>query len=563
MARIIPEKVIYFNTSYGEKMVYDALKALPDEYVVFYSVQWQQKNRMNGSIVWGESDFTVFHPQKGLLVIEVKSGGIELKNGDWIQTRLDTNESHIMKDPLLQANKSKYRFLEIINTSCSMGEKCSVQSAVWFTSIANNNFNDLPPSYNKDIILTEKDLHNTEEAINRVYKYYQSDKYTNISMPTFNRIIKKLAPEFDLIEATGSARLEKDYAFLRLTREQSTLLDYLIEQRKVTIQGPAGTGKTLLAIEEAKRLAEENRKVLFLCYNHFLYYHLNKIINHINIECYNLNSLLTKFTGRIDIQLEEQNDVLQEIKDKFYYDDIIIDEGQDFDNETIEFFSKYSDEKNGKFYVFYDKNQLLFQEGNSKWIEDSECRLVLSKNCRNTLQIAVTANNIIDIDVKTNENPIKGDMPTMLISTKKEMIISRINDLINKYHSEGFENKNIVILTLSTEKNSIINGYEYISNNKIVHEIDDENILFTTSKKFKGMECDALILIDINKNTFKNTEDKRNFYVAASRAKQKLDLIIDGNDDDIQEIANEIKDINLNNNIAKIATKLKVKPVLK
>ena len=76
---------------------------------------------------------------------------------------------------------------------------------------------------------------------------------------TFNRIIKKLAPEFDLIEATGSARLEKDYAFLRLTREQSTLLDYLIEQRKVTIQGPAGTGKTLLAIEEAKRLAEENK----------------------------------------------------------------------------------------------------------------------------------------------------------------------------------------------------------------------------------------------------------------------------------------------------------------
>ena len=91
MGKIIPEKVMYFNASFGEKKVYDCLKKLPDDYIVFYSVAWQQKNRIRQNVTWGESDFTILHPNKGILVIEVKSGGISYKNGEWLQTRLDNN----------------------------------------------------------------------------------------------------------------------------------------------------------------------------------------------------------------------------------------------------------------------------------------------------------------------------------------------------------------------------------------------------------------------------------------------------------------------------------------
>ena len=90
-----------------------------------------------------------------------------------------------------------------------------------------------------------------------------------------------------------------------------------------------------------------------------------------------------------------------------------------------------------------------------------------------------------------------------------------------------------------------------------------ENILFTTSKKFKGMEGNVVIIIDINKSTLLSDEDKRNFYVASSRAKQKLDLIINANEEELNEIADTINDIKLPSSIAKIAMKLKVKPVLK
>ena len=514
MARIIPKDVMYFNTSYGEKQVYEALKKLSDEYVVFYSVQWQQKDRRNGNVVWGESDFTIFHPQKGILVIEVKSGKIEYKEGKWLQTRLDNNITHEINNPLEQANRSKYRFIDLLKNVYMFNEKCSIQSMVWFPSIKNNIFPELPPAYSKDIIFTQQDLENISDSIDKVYKYYNSANYTKLSEVTSKRIINKLAPEFDLIEYTGCEIDEKEYAFLRLTREQSTLLDYLIEQRKATIQGPAGTGKTLIAIEQAKRLSLKGRRVLLLCYNHFLYEYIQSNLNEINIEVYNLNTLLARY-NTYNVDIDDAYKYLNEIKDKFYYEDIIIDEGQDFDDKIINFFSNYVDEKNGSLYVFYDKNQLLYQRESIDWIQKSECRLVLSKNCRNTFEIAITANNIMDIQVKSIENAIRGEVPNLYMFKEKDKTLNLLEKLISKYKKMGFSSKDIKILTLETEKESIINNIDYIGNYRIVHEIDNENILYTTSRKFKGMEGNVVILIDVKKKTFLSEEQKRNFYVAA------------------------------------------------
>lgn len=562
MAKIIPEKVMYFNASYGEKKVYDSLKKLPDDYTVFYSVAWQQKDRVRQNVTWGESDFTILHPNKGILVIEVKSGGISYKNGEWLQTRLDNNITKRMQDPLAQANRSKYRFIDIINEVKGVGQQCAVESVVWFPSISKNvKFPQLPLSYKDEMIFREEDIEDPEKAINKAYNYYNSRVHTNMDKSMVNRIIERLAPEFDLIESVNSKKEEKEYSFLKLTREQSTLLDYLIEQRKVTIQGTAGTGKTLIAVEEAKRLSDEGRTVLFLCFNHFLCEHLNKNCQYANVKYFNLHRLLYNFSGNYNIKEDEYLEILNRIKDKLYFQDIIIDEAQDLNDDVINFFSNLSDEKDGKFYVFYDKNQLIYQRKNSDWIEMSECKLVLSKNCRNTLQIAITSNNIIDINAKWNENIVNGDMPQIIFAKDKDLTILAIQKLIKEYKSKGFKNNEITILTTLTEEKSVLNGQEYIGDDKIVKEIDNENIFFTLSRKFKGLESNVVIIVDVEKEEFSDHEKKRNLYVAASRAKHKLDIIVNASEEEIDDIAKQISTVNIKNSIAKIATKLKVKPV--
>lgn len=562
MARMIPEKVIYFNSSYGEKKVFDCLKQLPDDYIVFYSVSWQQKDRTKQNVIWGESDFTILHPQKGILVIEVKSGGISYKNGQWLQTRLDNNITNPMKDPLLQANKSKYRFIDIIDEVKGIGQQCAVESVVWFPSISKNTkFSQLPLAYKNEIIFREEDIEEPEKAINKAYNYYNSKNHTNMDKNMVKRIISRLAPEFDLVESVNSKKEEKEYSFLKLTREQSTLLDYLVEQRKVTIQGTAGTGKTLIAVEEAKRLSDSGRTVLFLCFNHFLCESLKERCQYPNVKYYNLHRLLYSFSGNYDIQDNEYLQILNDIKDKLYFQDIIIDEAQDFDDDIINFFSNLSNEKNGKFYVFFDKNQLIYQRKNAKWIENSECKLVLNKNCRNTLQIAITSNNIIDINAQWTENVVNGNMPQILFTNNKDVSIIAIEKLIKECKNKGFKNNEITILTTLTEDKSILSGQEYIGDNKIVKEIDNENILFTSSRKFKGLESNVVIIVDVKKSEFLEEENKRNLYVAASRAKQELGIIVNASEEEIDDIAEQISTTNIKNSIAKIATKLKVKPV--
>ena len=103
-----------FNSSGGELLLWERLQLLPDSYYIFHSVRWNEKRRRNSYqsreyVEWGEADFTIFHPQYGIIVFEVKDGLISYKRDrGWIQTNRKTGfESYI--DPLAQ-----YHFLSLI-----------------------------------------------------------------------------------------------------------------------------------------------------------------------------------------------------------------------------------------------------------------------------------------------------------------------------------------------------------------------------------------------------------------------------------------------------------------
>lgn len=557
MAIFYPAKPLYNNNSFGEKQIFEALHLLSDDYIIFYSTMWHKKN-IGGNVQWGEADFTIFNKKKGILVVEVKSGNISYKNNEWYQTRLDTGITHIMQNPLAQADRSKYRFIELLKANLPLGEKCRVEKFVWFPSIDNlSNVFDLPLEYSKNIILTSEALINPEKYIERIFDFYNMNCNFCLSELSINRVINILAPEFDLIASPVNKKEEIEYALIKLTDEQTKMLDYLEEQKKATIQGTAGTGKTLIAIEEAKRLAKLGDKVLYLCFNKFLYKSLlsEKISN---LDINNLHSYLMQFNNDLDNN-KKIVDVLKGITPKYFdYDDIIIDEGQDFPDDVIEFFDSIASNIKGKFFVFYDKNQLLYNDRYPAWIMNSECKLLLTKNCRNTFQIAVTSNNILNIKTIQNNNSIVGEMPVLKIYNND--YVSILEKCINDIRNDGFRPSEIVILTLENEQNSILTGVKQIGKYYISNKYNrsSNEILFTTSRKFKGLESSAVIVIDLNKKTLSNKIEKNNFYVATSRARQKLTILVAENE--IESIASEINDIKLTNNVGKIALKFKVKP---
>lgn len=564
MAKIYPIVPEEFNSSYGEKEIFKVLKRLPDDWNIYYSVSWQKRTR-HGEITWGEADFLIFNPEYGILVIEVKSGGIEFIEGKWIQTRLDNYEKNGMKDPFKQADRNKYKIREEISNVLPFGEKCFIDKAVWFPSIDKKELENitLPLEAKGQMILTKEDLDTPLEALKRVFKFYNAKGLTNITNKSQQSIKNIIMPNFKLVPSASNIKDEAEYVFYQLTNEQSKVLDFIADQNTVAIQGTAGTGKTFIAVEQARRFAE-NGKVLFLCFNRYLNAHLKEKCKNDNVFYYTIHSFLgTEAMGENVFEIETGLKILDSINfERLNYKYIIIDEAQDFDKDILELLYFKCLEYKMKLIIFYDKNQLIFQDALPDIIKNFDCKLTLLRNCRNTEKIAESINTIFDIPMNINELNISGTMPVLHYFEDNEQLINSLENNIRKYldtEEKIYKENDITILTLNIEETSILKDIHSLAGYKISKVKNDTDIMFTTSRKYKGLESNIIIVVDFNMSKYESEEYKRNFYVALSRARQKLDIFTIVSDDDIKHIAKNIEDDSNLTSYAKIGRKFKMR----
>lgn len=550
MARMIPNTMQDDNNSYGEKQVFEALKTkLSPEYVVFHSVRWNDIYSAKRTI-WGESDFTIFHPQKGIIVIEVKSGGVEYDGNFWSYIRTDNHKRYSMKNPLKQADKSKYRFIELLEdlfeeNECSSKIKCQIEPAVWFPSVSSRTaVGNMPMEYHEEIVLLENALDDPETFIDNIYNFYNMKDLTYLTPNIADLVVDAFAPHFRAVASLKSKREEQKDMFFRLTEEQNALINYLEEQRVAAIQGAAGTGKTVLACEKAKVLAKDG-KVLFLCFNQFLRKALQeeKELNpqkYDNIDFYNIHQLVST---KIKAASVDDDDIEVFLKNYDQYDweykHIIVDEAQDFKDVFIEKLYEIAFFSDGSFYVFFDKNQFVQGKEYPKWLKDAECRLVLNINCRNTYRIAETSGKPIGVEPKMLKS-VKGDNANLYICGDRKSVEKKIISLIAMYHENKYPLDEICIISVKTVENSILSGAKKIGCYELTEDRQKGKVLFTSSRKFKGLESDAIILVDIDETTFENDENKRLFYVGSSRAKFDLDLIVNGDESTIATIVDQL-----------------------
>lgn len=566
MAIMIPGDIdsIDFHGSFGERDIYESLRSLPNEYVVFHSVVWQQR-KTDGYIGWGEADFTIFHAKRGVLVLEVKSGGIKLQKGAWKQIDTLTGEEYKMKDPIVQANRSKYTFIDLLAVKEENINTYPVEVAVGFPSLDRIQVPaNLPAAYKNQIIITRNDLHTMEVAINRIFDFYGMDEKPYFTESDKLRCMNVLSPEFNVLPNLRQRIKEEEFVFNRLTREQCYLLDYLTEQRVAAIQGGAGTGKTILALEKAIRLSQDE-KVLFLCFNKFLLEYLRRMYtrSYPNISFYNLATLVQETTRVSDTQ--EDDSILKFLRtcvaNGWKYKHIIIDEAQDFSSEQLQYLMNLANAHDGCIYAFYDKNQLVHVVDDQKmcWIDLFECRLVLLMNCRNTKSIATTAYRPIGImEVQTKITAL-GKKPDFHIVRTATLLVTTVEQIIENYIRNGFSEKDIVILTVKTEESSALTDVRYIGMHSVKTNVEERGILFTTARKFKGLESMAVIVVDVEDITFSNPDYCKVLYVATSRAKHALDIIAHLNDEKILNVAKAVTGNSVKNPKAVISSTLKVK----
>lgn len=548
MAKMLPGKPREFEANSLEDIMFDELARLPEEYYVFHS--FSIVSETDSVLYESETDFVIFHPDKGLLCIEAKAGQVRYEDGYW---RYGNGEIMAHGGPYHQADSNKWKlkkYIEKQNLSYLL-ERCKMLHAVWFPSVKKERFNGiaLPSEADLAITLTSDSFGHIEEEIERIFSLnVPKQTKTNMDAADVKNIISRvLAPSFNLVTIP---QMKADYSkvvFKKMLREQMLLLNYLEEQDSAVINGLAGTGKTVMAVEKAKRHADCGEKVLFLCYNKHLKDHLRNACKHENISFYTIDGLACKLCGTASPDYRALKELLEDmyIENNFPYQHIVIDEGQDFGRKNIEeqgliallrLIVLNNEKRHGTFYLFYDKNQMVQSEGVPKYIDEADCRLTLYRNCRNTENIAVTSLRLLGAKEKPKlfEGSVPGDLAEMYFADNERDTIQTLNRIIQKNRELGYDD--IVILTCKTENDSIVRN----ECSDGIYFYEGKKIKFATCRTFKGLEADVVIMVDMDQKLFEADED-RLMYVGASRARLRLACILAISDEQCKELLDKME----------------------
>jgi len=225
-----------------------------------------------------------------------------------------------------------------------------------------------------------------------------------------------LAPSLATIVSEDGA------ALVRLTEEQFNILEVLCAFPRVGVSGGAGTGKTLVAMERARRLAAEGRRVLLLCYNRGLAAYLKPSADGFTVSTFHsLCDTLSTAAGLRwptapigpDAQafwLEEAPALLLQALDRLpdqRFDAVIVDEGQDFHEYwwlAVERLLRRP--KDDVLWVFFDQQQNIY--GGSSWDTLGLHTAPLTYNCRNTRRIAQYAYGLVQAEPRLRAGTPEG-----------------------------------------------------------------------------------------------------------------------------------------------------------
>lgn len=523
---------------------------LPSNCLVLHSVSLIFEASKNGQHAVGESDFVIFNPDSGILIVEVKGGGIRYnpdQDPNWYS--VDRNGAqHKIKDPFEQSKNYQFRILSLIQKTLRSlkNSHFPLGHSVAFPDISSKDLGKII-SHNRprEIIACADDLNHLDEWYKKTSQFWSGKGSVNALGSLAIAEIEKLFLKPVFARPSTLVQIEDEEAErIRLTDDQMRLLMFLQYQNKVNISGGAGTGKTVLAKKMVEQFSQGGNRVAFLCYNRALGQLIESAF--IDTETIIAGSYHSVFMRLIRNSLDEHLDEARDaypgadewrvsmplaftmaLEDSDFegFDAVVVDEAQDFSPEMwlpIEILLK-TDES--KFFVFSDTHQGLYHKTEN--IPKLSQPFLLTTNCRNTRQIHESAY------AKYQGPPVeppKLDGESVVVLKNKtlagqiELIIEILDELILV---GGLNSQDIVILVANSPD---LRGHlKFLRRAKSRHSfIQSEihvgsEIRVSSIKKFKGLEAQILIvwgLSDVSEHDRQELE-----YVGLSRAKSRCYVV--------------------------------------
>ena len=273
MARMIPPRV-HDGTPTSERRVFDRLRLDPgtDDWTVLHSLGLSHR----GAKPFGEIDFVVLVPGAGVACLEVKGGRIRCQDGIWYTRDRGNRETALARSPILQAREGTFALRRAVQIEVGAD---SDMGRLVFTAVAV--FPDVVhppeiPEYERWEIIDVDDLRGPISTLIRKALAREEQRLgrmgaSSLASASSLKILRNfLRPDFDVGIARSTTVRRSEERILHLTEEQFDVLDLFELNSRCLVEGAAGTGKTLLALEFARRVSPAAGRILLLCYNRLL-----------------------------------------------------------------------------------------------------------------------------------------------------------------------------------------------------------------------------------------------------------------------------------------------------
>lgn len=479
----------------------------------------------------GEIDFLLIGPA-GILVIEVKGGRVYREAGLWKFADRYGKVTEKKESPFSQAKSALYSLrAELLQKYGAAFNEHLFGYGVAFPDIS---FNIESPEWSDQIIFDNDDVSLPfEQYITRLISYWtgRQKNVQSIENSTVQELATYLRGDFETVRSLRSDLKDNNEEVLRLTEEQYSCLDAMTENQRVIFTGSAGTGKTLLALEKARRNEAKGIRTLFLCFNSLLARHLREVFSADGeskyIEIRTVHSFLKNHIVKAGLSAELETlkragkltHLYKEVyptvfmrawQDEEQFDELIIDEAQDVLNDLyLDALNKVvrGGFEHGRWTIFLDpENQkdLFVQLSHARLekLRSSAGVYTLTINCRNTRPIAVQTEVISGVNL-AKVKKIDGQPVTYLWYEGQQDQAAKVTVAVNDLLKQGARPEEIVVLSPKKHASSLA-GSGRLRLVKPLYDLTGDatdnvagRIAYCTVQSFKGLERPFVILTDI------------------------------------------------------------------
>lgn len=557
MARMMPA---FFpaDAPPGEKAIYAALLESGDtnDWIVLHSLGIADHVRQ----VEGEADFVVIVPDAGILVIEVKSHlSIDRRNdGNW---KLG-NDAPTTRGPFQQASEAMHSLRNYLEKKRVDLRSVPVLSAVWFTGVRARTMLPANPEWHDWQVLDSEDLKTAPSAIMRTFTAgmkHLNDKIKNFAYggvgpekELADRIAGQLRPKFELATVAGDRRRARESQLISFIEEQFLALDAVSENHSVLFSGPAGSGKTFLAMESTRRELATGKQGRLVCFNRFIGKRLSADMANLDgLTVGTFHQELLRLTGLAHApdnpppkfwseELPERAmEALIDGGAAATSDFLIVDEIQDIATDPyLDVLDLMVDGglKEGRVLLFGDfERQAIYENETGRERLRARAPYMaghkLMQNCRNLPRIGYQVNLLSRLQPGYQQfrRLDDGVDPTFHQYQSGQDQSAMVVSAIRRLKEEGYELSEIVVLSPQRGRSTAATTDDPWLR-QILKPADGlpsrpGQVQYSTIHAFKGLEAPAVILTDLDQDVTVNFDSL--LYVGLTRATDRLIALIE------------------------------------